>query len=304
MGPDRKFQLRLLSSERKRELKRTHRTLYFIYLRAQHYRRYFKECRRYRECLRRGRPYFGPLFGALQGDPRRHFHMDALVRTVSSETDQPVRILEVGSWAGGSAITWAKALSYYSAKGGAVVCVDPWAPYIRADEIDNLTLYEMRRALEGNKILQLFLHNVRSAQCVDVVIPIVGTLRRAADQIKGEFDIVFLDGDHSYDAVRCDIDAATPLVREGGVLCGDDLELQLGEVSITDANRAGDFVFSAAAGSWFHPGVTLAVGEAFGQIKSYLGFWAVQRRGRAWRPVDLDTGGREVKIPGHLIARD
>ncbi len=37
-----------------------------------------------------------------------------------------------------------------------------------------------------------------------------------------KFDLVFIDGDHSYEAVREDIEAWFPLVSANGILCGDD----------------------------------------------------------------------------------
>jgi hypothetical protein len=38
----------------------------------------------------------------------------------------------------------------------------------------------------------------------------------------GYFDLVFIDGDHSYDAVIANIKAWIPKVRDGGILCGHD----------------------------------------------------------------------------------
>ncbi len=90
------------------------------------------------------------------------------------------------------------------------------------------------------------------------------------------------------------------------MLCGDDLELQIGGVLRLDEVQelvslgVGDFVFCPSGDSWFHPGVTLAVGEAFGRVKSYLGFWIVRRQGKEWRSVDLHVGEHELQIPGHL----
>lgn len=38
----------------------------------------------------------------------------------------------------------------------------------------------------------------------------------------GELDWVWLDGDHSYEAVRSDLDALSRIVRPGGFIIGDD----------------------------------------------------------------------------------
>ncbi len=38
----------------------------------------------------------------------------------------------------------------------------------------------------------------------------------------GELDLVFIDGDHSYEGARADIAAWTPKVKEGGILAGHD----------------------------------------------------------------------------------
>ncbi len=39
---------------------------------------------------------------------------------------------------------------------------------------------------------------------------------------RGAVDLVFIDGDHSYDQVCRDIRAWTPHLKEGGILCGHD----------------------------------------------------------------------------------
>ena len=43
---------------------------------------------------------------------------------------------------------------------------------------------------------------------------------------KNNFDLIYPDGDHSYHGVSVDIDNCCSLVRDGGILCGDDLEIQ------------------------------------------------------------------------------
>jgi predicted O-methyltransferase YrrM len=46
-----------------------------------------------------------------------------------------------------------------------------------------------------------------------------------ADRIAdGSVDLVFIDADHSYEAVIKDINKYTPKLREGGILCGHDID--------------------------------------------------------------------------------
>ena len=64
--------------------------------------------RRLAEALLQGQPYFGPALRSLQGFPERHRYILPVVKGVAARAD--VKILEIGSWAGTSAISWASAL--------------------------------------------------------------------------------------------------------------------------------------------------------------------------------------------------
>ena len=89
----------------------------------------------YEFCREKARPYFGPIMWASQGLPLRHVAMQELVRLESSRVGtRRFDILEVGSWAGGSAITWSEALARQHRRHGRVICVDPWKPYFRHGE--------------------------------------------------------------------------------------------------------------------------------------------------------------------------
>ena len=46
----------------------------------------------------------------------------------------------------------------------------------------------------------------------------------AADQFAdGSFDLVYIDGDHTYEGVKKDLNAWYPKIRVGGIICGDDI---------------------------------------------------------------------------------
>ena len=49
------------------------------------------------------------------------------------------------------------------------------------------------------------------------------TLTRGMAAMLGPFDVLFVDGDHSYGGVRADVEMYAPLVRAGGVIALHDI---------------------------------------------------------------------------------
>ncbi|HVG02002.1 MAG TPA: class I SAM-dependent methyltransferase, partial [Nitrospira sp.] len=265
---------------------------------------YYQFCREHR------RPYFGRVMWASQGLPLRHVVMQELVRleSIRRGTD-PIQILEVGSWAGGSAITWAEALTRFHRANGRVVCVDPWKPYFDISKRPDAAVYrEMSEALAKETIYDLFLHNIASAGHALLVLPLRGASTVMLPALpRNYFDLVFVDGDHSYRAVLADITAASELIKDGGILCGDDLERQCSEIDQVYARTQidSDYIRDPRSGHEYHPGVTLAVGELFGEVSHVVGCWAVRKRGTGWERLDMSNIlCSPDRIPAHLTRRD
>lgn len=116
-------------------------------------------------------------------------------------------IVEIGSWLGQST----KAL----AKGGAIVlAVDTWEGSPEHQE------------LLRDKPLSWLFHQFRDSvkDCKNIV-PLCTTSIQAAEIHKAngtKFDLIFIDGAHDYESVKQDIEAWSPLLAKGGVLCGHD----------------------------------------------------------------------------------
>jgi len=260
---------------------------------------------RFRRCIKEGKPYFGPIMAARQGAPVRHAYMRALVKQECARIgDRPYRILEIGSWAGGSAITWAGAIQSFNMGRGCVVCVDPWERYL-GNLVCRAEVYRaMHEALKSGDIFNLFLHNIRFSGFHSLVKVMRGQSGDILPLLKPEtMDLVFVDGAHDYASVAADLKNASSLVCEGGILCGDDLELQLSVINAHHAkdNAAIDYVRDPNTGGWFHPGVTLAVAESFGEVSAWEGFWAVRKTGRSWVKVVAEKLDREdIRVPPHL----
>jgi len=244
---------------------------------------------------------------AKQGSPVRHAYMNQLVKLECSQRGvHPFKMLEIGSWAGGSAITWAQAIKDYYRGNGVVVCVDSWEPYHDLKRDQSLHYQRMNEALAAGKIFRLFMHNIKTLGHNDIVYPV----KAPADRIlpffaTTQFDLVFVDGDHAYSNVLRDLKHCTRLVAEGGILCGDDLELQLSQVDMENARTTSemDFVLDSKTGLWFHPGVTVAVNQMFGDVSVWEGFWAVRRHGDGWEKVVMEDGIlHDLVIPSHLAS--
>ncbi|MCX6901542.1 MAG: class I SAM-dependent methyltransferase [Verrucomicrobia bacterium] len=260
---------------------------------------------RFRQCIKERRPYFGPIMAARQGVSVRHAYMRALVEEECARIgDGSYRILEIGSWAGGSAITWASAVQSFNKGRGCVVCVDPWESYVDNLVRDAEVYQAMDAALKSGDIFNLFLHNIRSSGFYSLIKVMRGQSGDILPLLKPEtFDLVFVDGAHDYASVVADLKNASPLVRDGGILCGDDLELQTSEVDMENARNhsASDYVCDPRTSEWFHPGVTLAIGERFGLVSVWQGFWAMRKTGTCWQKVKSSKpDAKYLNIPSHL----
>ena len=126
---------------------------------------------RYVHCLMSKKPYFGTVALAGQTWEERKPYMRRLVeQEIKNKND--FYLLEIGSWAGDSAVLWAEAIKSAGRKG-MVLCVDPWEPYIKEgqEKINSATIL-MNKSLKKGTIFKLFLHNIRTSHHSDMICPI------------------------------------------------------------------------------------------------------------------------------------
>jgi len=220
-------------------------------------------------------PYFGHIYSAGQTSSDRVEAMNALLQNeIARNGMKEYTIVEVGSWAGQSAINWARQLKKLGVDGE-VLCIDPWEEY---DGISG----QMRQALISGEIYRLFLHNVKASGCDDVIWHLRGSssthLNRLCD---GYCDMVYIDGDHRYPYVKSDIEQALRVVKDGGVVCGDDLELEVDELpGWVDIDRVRNSYreIPEYGNVGAHLGVTVAVWDTVGRnVSNCNGFWAIRK---------------------------
>jgi tetratricopeptide (TPR) repeat protein len=245
----------------------------------------------------------GLFFGweaGLQGFSIRQVFMSATVY-LKRGLGRPLNILEIGSFMGASALTWAQAVDQLLDGPATLLCIDPWDE--SAKESPNA---RMTPAFKSGLAYKMFQTNIAALPATIKVDHIRGysdaVLPTIADS---SMDIVYIDGSHAYPHVASDVRQADRIVRPDGFVCGDDLELQREVCDETFArnNAMADYVADPRTGSMFHPGVTLAIGEFFGNVSCYEGFWIMQKTSAGYRPVSLkDAVGVLPRHwpPGHV----
>src|SRR6266478_2286873 len=161
-----------------------------------------------------------------QGPAIRKAHMTSMVRYLKEKQGvRLVNVLEIGSWAGASTITWAKAIKDLGLMGS-VHCVDIWEPYFDLKANSAEIYQKMNKAADHGVIFQEFRRNISAAGVEDIVNVTKGNSREVLPGLAQEtYQIIFIDGSHLYDDILHDIVQAKRLVVDGGIVCGDDLEL-------------------------------------------------------------------------------
>jgi predicted O-methyltransferase YrrM len=133
---------------------------------------------------------------------------------VEENPDRPLQILEIGTWAGHTACAIHDALG---SQGGTVYCVDTW-------EGGDGDITQFNARLYGTKNVRAVFEQNRERRTLE---PIEMTSEKAArhPDVPREFDLIFIDGDHSPEAIKQDLDLWAHRVRIGGILSGHDYDL-------------------------------------------------------------------------------
>lgn len=237
-------------------------------------------------------PYFGGKTVGFQAHyfAIRHVFMMETIQNIAKINPEP-KLLEVGSWTGSSAFTWCEAITKFCSEKGEILCVDPWKPYfddkdvLKADDYQN-----MNNVAALDLSYHLFLHNIQFAAAGAQINHFRGTSSDVLSYLSPDsFDLIYLDGSHYLEDVRFDLTQADKLLKDGGILCGDDLELKGDECDLDFAKShpVSDFIKDPKTGISFHPGVTVAVHEMFPEVSSYHGYWLMQKTDGKYKPVYL-----------------
>lgn len=247
------------------------------------------------------KPIFNIDYAILSAPVRHVFMMAAVWHLTKAAKNDNMQILEIGSWVGASALSFAQGLSLHNNGKGTITCVDAWKPFLEREEKQDNVYDTMEQALGTEAAYQLFSHNINTLPTSITCQHLRGKSDNILPLLRPEtFDIIFIDADHAYTPVLRDIKNSLDLVKDGGIICGDDLNMQLMQVDKENAlkNAEADFIKDPKSNRNFHPGVTLAVAEVFGEVSMWGGFWAMQKQGTEWKMISLK--GMPVHYPNHF----
>ncbi|MBK9218228.1 MAG: class I SAM-dependent methyltransferase [Uliginosibacterium sp.] len=119
----------------------------------------------------------------------------------------------LGNPAGGSTLTivdgWRSYLSAHDLKGWRQHLQDDGRPCPGSIRIDHPTVYEFERKRPD---IQIILIRANAGVALPKFSP-------------RQFDFIYVDGSHYYKEAQEDISLCKELLKDGGIMCGDDLEL-------------------------------------------------------------------------------
>ncbi len=186
-------------------------------------KRYWQHKARLRFIAKNGMRYFlMSRFHLIDG-----FLMDdeaiALHEASKSIVKKNPTIVEIGSWQGKSSIVIASGLKKNQGK---LYCVDP---FNGAGDARSAVRYSKDAAALGRSLIEQFQKNISDAGLSDLVEAMPGfssEVRKKWNETK-HIDFIFIDGDHSYEAVKKDFLDWSPIVNVGGYVAFHDTYLNV-----------------------------------------------------------------------------
>jgi predicted O-methyltransferase YrrM len=172
---------------------------------------------------------FQPIFGYLA--PLEGY---ALKLLAANDTPQG-EIVEIGSFMGRS--TCWLAAGVMDKKGVKVNAVDHFkgSPEHQAGQFA-----ECRELIEKGSTLENFKANIKAAALEPYINPMVGTSEEMVRGWTKPIRLLFIDGDHSYEASKRDFELWSPYVCNGGVIALHDISVFIGVTRFYRELMAGD----------------------------------------------------------------
>jgi hypothetical protein len=171
----------------------------------------------------------------------RTWNSDQPIFRESIERTRPRRIIEVGSWMGGSAIHMANICAELGLKTS-IICVDTWLGDFNAT-LDGEFIANPCRGGYPSAYFQ-FASNIVHLGLQDIITPFPQSSYLAAKRLvklKAEAELIYIDACHEEEAVYADLTGFWPLLKDGGEMFGDDWPHAWGTPPDSVANAVNQF---------------------------------------------------------------
>lgn len=138
-------------------------------------------------------------------------HTDKLLKFANSYCDKKSKLLEIGSFEGRSANWFVE--NFCCHPESQITCIDPFTGSREHNQAQKLNLYD--RFIENTKKNSGKIRILRESS--EFALP---KLLEAGEK----FNFIYIDGNHTFDAVMCDAIYAHKLIEQDGIIVFDDYE--------------------------------------------------------------------------------
>jgi len=151
-------------------------------------------------------------------------------------------VIEVGSWIGGGSTRHMGNL--LQKHQGTLYAVDTWL----GSSTQQLDCAHYQSILP--QVYEQFLSNMIHWNLTDTVIPCKMTSLEASQMLKVQPDLIYIDGEHTTEAVYQDLVAWYPFVKDHGILCGDDWAWPTVRVAVEEFAAENDLKVVVSQNLW------------------------------------------------------
>ena len=135
----------------------------------------------------------------------------------SLKAESPI-VVEIGSWQGKSSVVLARAIKVK--RQSVLYCVDPFNA--TNNGVQDPTFVQRTRRMDRS-LLDTFVKNMRTNGVYDVIRILHGMSHDFAGSFAEKIDLLYIDGNHEYDAVRRDYEEWAPHLKRGGIIAFHDV---------------------------------------------------------------------------------
>ncbi len=177
---------------------------------------------------------------------RKFIHIDgwltpaeafAIYALVSEQKKPHQTVVEIGSWLGKSSYVIARAMG--SLEGSRLHCIDPFDGKGGESEQGHYDVLKEKIKAQSGSLQETFIQNMRSLGVFARIKVLPGYSHDYHEAFTAEIDILFIDGNHEYEAVLQDYRQWSPKVKVGGFILFHDVNFHPSEVPHGDESFLG-----------------------------------------------------------------